>query len=95
MHLVAPLMYIYLWIKKGPRGCINTQNSLQILQIPIIYLLYTVLHGLAIKQWPYKFLDLTSAGFLLWAISVAVIFGFGVFLIFMFAKVDRKPLKIN
>ena len=95
MHVVAPVMYIYLWLKKGPRGYIKTKDSLRILQIPIIYIIYTVIHGLAIKQWPYKFLDLTSAGVLLWVISVAVIFGFGVFLIFMFAKLDRKPIKSN
>lgn len=90
MHIVAPVMYIYLWIKKGPRGLINPQRSLQILTIPIIYLGYTVVHGLAIKQWPYKFLDLTSAGFLLWLVSVAVIFGFAVALIFGFSKLEKK-----
>ena len=93
MHLVAPVMYIYLWIRKGPRGFVSSARSIQILTIPIIYLGYTVVHGLAIKQWPYKFLDLTSAGFLLWTISVALIFGFGLALIFGFSKLDQKPLK--
>ena len=86
-------MYIYLWIRKGPRGFVSSARSIQILTIPIIYLGYTVVHGLAIKQWPYKFLDLTSAGFLLWTISVALIFGFGLALIFGFSKLDQKPLK--
>jgi len=92
MHLVAPAMYIWLWVKRGPRGFIDPTKSLQILTIPIIYLVYTVIHGLIIKQWPYKFLDLTSAGVVVWTISVAVIFGFGVLLIFVFGKVDRKPI---
>ena len=93
MHLISPVMYIYLWIAKGPRGHIQPRRSLQILTIPIIYLGYTVLHGLAIKQWPYKFLDLTSAGFLIWTISVAVIFAFGVGLIFGFARLDKRSAK--
>ncbi len=93
MHLVSPVMYIYLWIKKGPRGFINSERSIQILTIPIIYLGYTVVHGLVIKQWPYKFLDLTSAGLLLWIFSVAVILAFGIGLIFGFSKLDKKPLK--
>ena len=93
MHLVAPIMYIYLWLKKGPRGFIYPNKSLQILTIPILYLLYTVARGLAIKQWPYKFLDLTSEGFLLWIAGVLVIFGFGLLLILGFSKLDRKPFK--
>jgi len=93
MHLVAPVMYIYLWITKGPRGCVDNKRTLQILMIPIIYLGYTVIRGLAIKQWPYKFLDLTSAGLLLWSISVAVLFGFGIALIFTFARLDKKAIK--
>ena len=93
MHLVAPVMYIYLWIRKGPRGFISSARSLQILTIPIIYLVYTVVHGLAIKQWPYKFLDLSSAGFLLWTLSVVVILCFGIALIFVFSKLDQKPVK--
>lgn len=88
-----PFMYIYLWLKKGPRGFINPNKSLQILTIPILYLIYTVAHGLAIKQWPYKFLDLTTEGFLLWIVGVIMIFGFGLLLIFGFSKLDRKPLK--
>jgi len=93
MHVIAPAMYIWLWVKRGPRGFINPAKSLQILTIPIIYVIYTVIHGLAIKQWPYKFLDLTSAGVLVWTISVAVIFGFGELLVIGFGKIDRKPIK--
>jgi len=95
MHLVVPVMYNYLWIKKGPRGNIASVRTLQILTIPIIYLIYTILHGLAIQQWPYKFIDLTSEGFLMWASGVLIIFGFGVLLIYIFAIIDQKPLKSN
>jgi hypothetical protein len=94
MHLVAPVMFVYLWLKKGPRGNIKLNRLLQTLTIPIIYLIYTVTHGLAVKQWPYKFLDLTSSGVVLWLISVTLIFGFGIFLIYSFAKLDRKPIKV-
>ena len=93
MHLIAPVMYIYLWIKKGPRGFIDSKKSLQILSIPILYLIYTVAHGLTIKQWPYKFLDLTTEGFLIWIVSVLVIFGFAFLLIISFTKLDKKHLE--
>ena len=93
MHVGVPLMYIYLWIKKGPRGNVEFRRSLQILVIPIIYLIYTIIRGVTIKQWPYKFLDLTSEGFIVWVIGVAVIFGFGVLLIYSFAKLDQQPIK--
>ncbi len=95
MHLVVPVMYNYLWIKKGPRGNIASQRTLQILAIPIIYLIYTIVHGLAIQQWPYKFIDLTSEGLLMWTSGVLIIFGFGVLLIYIFAIIDQKPLKSN
>ena len=90
MHLVVPVMYNYLWITMGPRGVISTKNTLAILQIPIIYLAYTTLHGLAIQQWPYKFLDLTSEGFLVWLVGVAIIFGFGIVLIGLYSRLDKK-----
>lgn len=93
MHLVAPLMYIALWLRYGPRGYIRFDKTLPILTIPIIYLVYTVIHGLTIEEWPYKFLDLTSEGFILWFIGVAIIFGFGVMLIYGFSKVDQRPVK--
>jgi len=90
MHLIVPIMYFYLWMVRGPRGVIDPKNTLRILTIPIIYLIYTVAHGLAIKQWPYKFLDLTSEGFLVWLIGVIIIFGFGILLISLFSKLDRR-----
>ncbi len=93
IHLVVPVLYNYLWIKKGPRGNIASQRTLQILIIPIIYLIYTILHGVRIQQWPYKFLDLTSEGLFIWALGVGAIFGFGVVLIYIFAIIDQKPTK--
>ncbi len=93
MHVLVPIMYNYLWFKKGPRGNLSVQRSPQILMIPIIYLFYTIARGVAIEQWPYKFLDLTSEGFTVWIIGVAIIFSFGMLLIFGFAKVDQKPMK--
>jgi hypothetical protein len=93
MHLVVPIMYFYLWMVRGPRGVVETKNTLKILTIPIIYLTYTVAHGLVIKQWPYKFLDLTSEGFIIWSIGVVIIFGFGIGLIWLFSKLDRRQAK--
>jgi hypothetical protein len=90
MHLIVPVMYFYLWMVRGPRGAISTEHTLRILTIPIIYLIYTVAHGLAIKQWPYKFLDLTSEGFVVWLVGVVIIFGFGILLIRLFSKLDRR-----
>ena len=90
MHVIAPIFYNYLWFTRGPRGAIAKSHSLQILGISIIYLCYTLVRGLAIKQWPYKFLDLTSEGLLMWIIGVSIIFGFGFALIAMYSKIDRK-----
>jgi hypothetical protein len=90
MHLIAPIFYNYLWFTRGPRKAISRSQSVQILGISIVYLIYTLIRGLAIKQWPYKFLDLTSVGFLVWIISVAIIFGFGLLLIAFYSKIDRK-----
>jgi len=95
MHAVDPVLYIYLWITRGPRGIIATKDSLRILGIPIIYLIYTLIHGLSIQQWPYKFLDLTSEGLLIWIIGVALIFGFGLFLIWLYARIDSKKNTVN
>ena len=95
MHVVAPVGFIYLWLVKGPKGYVLTKNTLEILTVSIIYILYTVVHGLSIKQWPYKFLDLTSEGFIVWIISVAVIFGFGILLIRFFARLDKRPTKVK
>ncbi len=91
MHVLVPIMYNYLWIRKGPRGHIASQRTLHILTIPIIYLIYTTVHGVAVQQWPYKFLDLTTEGLFIWATGVAIIFGFGVLLIYIFAIIDQKP----
>jgi hypothetical protein len=90
LHIVVPALFIYLWSRKGPHGLIRVRETLQILLIPILYIGYTVAHGVAIQQWPYKFLDLTSEGFLVWAIGVLIIFAFGVLLITTFAKYDEK-----
>ncbi len=90
LHIVAPLLFIYLWARRGPRGLIKGNQVPQILLIPIVYICYTVAHGSVIKQWPYKFLDLTSEGFLLWAVGVAIIFAFGILLIMTFAKYDAR-----
>jgi len=90
LHVVVPSLLIWLWARRGPRGLIKSNQTPQILLIPIVYICYTVAHGSVIKQWPYKFLDLTSEGFLIWAVGVAIIFGFGVLLIRVFAKYDSK-----
>ena len=90
LHIAAPLLFIYLWARGGPHGLIKNRETLQILFIPIVYIFYTVAHGAVIKQWPYKFLDLTSEGFLVWFIGVAIIFAFGILLIRFFAKYDSR-----
>lgn len=90
LHVIVPLGYNYAWIKSRPHYFFSVKQSLNILLIPIIYLTYTTIRGRVIKQWPYKFLDMTSEGFVAWLIGVLIIFGFGVGLIAIYSSFNRK-----
>ena len=63
LHYVVPLLYIFYWIFFGIKGRQKYSSSVSWLIYPFVYILYVLLRGAIINQYPYPFIDVTELGY--------------------------------
>ncbi len=93
LHVAVPLLAFLGWVVFGPRWRVTQAVLLPALMWPLVYIVFTGVHGAITGWYPYPFTDVTSLGYLrvlLNAVAVAVLFFMGELL----AKVadERLPL---
>ncbi len=63
LHYIIPVLYIVFWIFFGIKGRQEYSNSIRWLIFPFIYILYVLMRGAIIAQYPYPFIDVTELGY--------------------------------
>lgn len=62
LHYVMPAAFVLDWLLFTPKGRLRWIDALKWLSFPLVYLIWTVIHGYAADWWPYWFVDLPELG---------------------------------
>ncbi len=77
-HTVVPVLFFFYWLFYINLHKVSFKIVLRWLLYPIIYVIYTLLHGIYTDFYPYPFIDATKLGF-----QTAIINGLFVLLAFV------------
>jgi hypothetical protein len=65
LHRLFPLVMLFDWLYDKPTHKITARQSLLWLVFPVIYLMYSLIHGPLAHHWyPYPFIDVSQHGYL-------------------------------
>lgn len=81
-HTVVPILFFVFWLFFVSPEKISFRVISYWLIYPIIYIIYTLFHGLATEFYPYPFIDATKLGF-----EIAILNGFFVLLSFVILSI--------
>lgn len=80
-HVVVPALMILAALVCGPRGGLDASVVLKALVIPVIWVVYTLIRGAFVHQYPYDFVNVSVLGYQQVLINiVAILCGALVFL---------------
>lgn len=63
LHTVIPAFFLLLWIFYVPKANLEYKNAFPWLIYPLIYLIWTAIHGEMTGYYPYPFLHVTELGY--------------------------------
>lgn len=63
LHTFIPVLFILFWILYMPKDGLKYTNAMSWLLYPLVYLLYTALHGEISGYYPYPFINVIELGY--------------------------------
>lgn len=98
LHYVMPIVFVLDWLLFTPKGRLCWGDAVKWLAVPLVYIVWTVIHGYASNWWPYWFVDLPALGLAkaaFWfAAMLALFLVVGLILVVIdrgIGRRDRKP----
>ena len=89
-HVVTPALYIIGWVLFVQKGTVRWKSAVVWLGYPLVYAVYSLIHGAVTESYPYPFINVSNLGydkvFTNMAVLVFVFLGLGVALI----GIDRR-----
>jgi hypothetical protein len=77
LHYVVPFLYLFWWGVLLPHGMLAWRDAVRWLLFPLVYLVWTLLRGAVVHEYPYPFMDVDQLGYgavSINALGVAVVF---------------------
>lgn len=77
LHYVMPIAFVLDWLLFTPKGRLRWIDALKWLSMPLIYTIWTLIHGYASGWWPYWFMDVPTLGYAtaaFWAAAMLALF---------------------
>ncbi len=97
LHSVIPFLFILLWIIYVPKTSLQYRNALRWQLYPVIYIIYTAIHGAITGFYPYPFVNVTALGYtrvFINALGLVVVFmGLSLFCIAVGKYINRKNIQ--
>jgi len=79
LHTAIPILFVIFWIAFVPKGLLRWKDIVPWLVYPLVYSVYTLIHGVISNWYPYPFIDPNKIGWSSVAInSVFVLVAFAV-----------------
>lgn len=73
LHYVVPMLYLAWWLACVPRAGLRWTDALRWLAVPLAYLVWIMLRGALIHEYPYPFIDVDALGGALVARNASVV----------------------
>jgi hypothetical protein len=96
LHYIVPSMAVVGWLIFGPRRRITVTVAFSALIIPIIWIVYTLIHGVIEPRaftdgvsYPYPFINVDKLGYLMVGVNTVAIAAFGLLIGFIFLGLER------
>jgi hypothetical protein len=75
LHYVTPAMFVLDWLVFVPKGQVPWRTVVTSLVFPLIYVVWTLVHGAQTNWYPYPFVDVANLGFEKVLMNVAGLLG--------------------
>ncbi|WAC61037.1 Pr6Pr family membrane protein [Brevundimonas sp. SL130] len=62
LHYVMPVAFLLDWLWFTPKGELRWIDPVKALGVPLIFGVWTLVHGLATHWWPYRFVNVDALG---------------------------------
>ena len=62
LHYVMPIAFVIDWLAFTPKGRLRWLDAVKWLALPLVYVVWTLIHGYASNWWPYWFMDVPTLG---------------------------------
>lgn len=89
-HYIAPVMMLLGWLVFGPRPAITWNTVAWAFAWPVLWLVYTFIHGYATDWYPYPFLDVTKIGIGAALRNSLLVVVFAALLVLVFKLLDSR-----
>ncbi len=89
LHYVIPIMYVVDWLVFVPKGTLRWSQALNWLTFPLLYAVYTFIHGGLTGFYPYFFINVSRLGYPMVLFNCALFFIGFAFLGLALTAIDR------
>ena len=73
LHVVSPIIAVLGWLLYGPRPRISWNDVGRSAVWPVLWLVYTLVHGAITDWYPYPFVDVSEIGYARTLINAAIV----------------------
>ncbi len=63
LHVASPLLFLIFWIRFVPKENMKRQYVFIWLIYPVVYIIYTIIHGSMTGFYPYPFINISKLGY--------------------------------
>jgi hypothetical protein len=63
LHVVTPVLFLFFWLKFVPKNNLQWKSVGAWLLYPVLYMVYTLIHGAVTHFYPYPFIDVNQIGY--------------------------------
>jgi hypothetical protein len=89
LHYVTPCLYVLWWLLFQPHGTLRFRDIPLMLLPPAIYLVYAMVRGAIVTEYPYPILDAYTHGYAQVALNIALVLAGLVLLCAIGVGIDR------
>jgi len=73
VHYLVPFLYLFWWVALLPHGALVWRDALRWLLFPLVFLLWTLLRGAVVHEYPYPFVDAGQLGYAVVALNALMV----------------------
>lgn len=89
LHYIGPPLVVLAWLVGGPRVGLTWSDIPRAMIWPLLWTVWTLLHGAVAGWYPYGFVDVDEHGYGSVMVTLATIFAFAVFVMAVWVASDR------